>query len=343
MHPANVSPSSVAHSRKMDAGSLQHLSQGGQVGYLCIFVRARVSRAWCEAAAGWLACPQRGKDGGDKALQQPLLLAAEGRGTFPETRGPAGCWGWKMWCECGCSDETLGVCLSPVGISLGVHSKYFPRLSSWAWVPQILARSPRDRRSHWSLGAPHGTQGAAEPSQIRSFSCPVKAELRLRFCSGFGAIFLFYPQESHGHPELHPPVHPEAASQANFGHKGKKAPESAGLAHSTHPKEMPHGNRKADGEGRGAQVVLPALVGGSEDAQDQLEGEEELDRHRLPCRRLVVQLERGKKRVLWTERVGDGFGNVEGTPRDLGLADIPLFLLIILRVICAGSNTMNSP
>lgn len=106
---------------------------------------------------------------------------------------------------------------------------------------------------------------------------------------------------------------------------------------------MPHGNRKADGEGRGAQVVLPALVSGSEDAQDQLEGEEELDRHCLPRRRLVVQLERGKKRVLGMERVGDGVGNVEGTPRDLGLADIPLFLLIILRVICAGSNTMNSP
>lgn len=160
MHPADVLPSSVAHSRKMDAGSLQHLSQGGRVGYLCIFVRARVSRARCEAAAGWLACPQRGRDGGDKALQQPLLLAAEGRGAFPETRGPAGCWGWKMWCECGCSDETLAVCLSPRGDFPGCSSQILPRLivmglgasdpdtfTPGQEIPLIPGSSPWDVRS----------------------------------------------------------------------------------------------------------------------------------------------------------------------------------------------------
>jgi len=60
---------------------------------------------------------------------------------------------------------------------------------------------------------------------------------------------------------------------------------------------MPHGNRKADGQGRRAQVVLPAFISGSKDAQDQLEGEEELDGHRLPGRRLVVQLEGEKNSV----------------------------------------------
>lgn len=75
---------------------------------------------------------------------------------------------------------------------------------------------------------------------------------------------------------------------------------------------MPHGNRKADGQGRRAQVVLPAFVGGSKDAQDQLEGEEELNGHCLPRRRLVVQLEGEEKCVSGTGKFGDWIGNVEG-------------------------------
>lgn len=128
-----------------------------------------------------------------------------------------------------------------------------------------------------------------------------------------------------------PAVHPEAGSQANFAHKSKKAPKSTVLSHSTHPKEMPHGNREADGEGRRAQVVLPALVGRSEDAQDQLEGEEELDGHRLPCRRLVVQLEREKKRVRGWRRLGTGLEMWRGKPRELDLADNPLLLFIFFK------------
>lgn len=65
----------------------------------------------------------------------------------------------------------------------------------------------------------------------------------------------------------------------------------------THPEEVPHGHGEANGEGRGAQVVLTPLVCGSKDAQDQLEGEEQLHRHRLPRCGLIVQLEREEKRV----------------------------------------------
>lgn len=81
---------------------------------------------------------------------------------------------------------------------------------------------------------------------------------------------------------------------------------------------MPHGNRKADGQGRRAQVVLSAFIGGSKDAQDQLEGEEELDGHRLPRCRLVVQLEGEEKWVSGTGKFGDWIGNVEGEPRSGG-------------------------
>lgn len=78
---------------------------------------------------------------------------------------------------------------------------------------------------------------------------------------------------------------------------------------------MSHSNRKADGQGRRAQVVLPAFVSRSEDAEDQLEGEEELNGHRLPRRRLVVQLEGEKKTCL---RDGEVWGTgleMRGKPK----------------------------
>lgn len=75
---------------------------------------------------------------------------------------------------------------------------------------------------------------------------------------------------------------------------------------------MPHGNRKANGQGRRAQVVLPTFVSGSKDAQDQLEGEEELNGHCLPRRRLIVQLEEEEKCVSGTGQFGDWIGKVEG-------------------------------
>lgn len=87
---------------------------------------------------------------------------------------------------------------------------------------------------------------------------------------------------------------------------------------STHPKEMSNSDGKANGQGGGSQVVLPALIGGSKDAQDQLEGEEELDGHCLPRRRLVMQLEGEEKhlrdRQVWW--LGWKFGG--GTNRDIG-------------------------
>lgn len=81
---------------------------------------------------------------------------------------------------------------------------------------------------------------------------------------------------------------------------------------------MSNSDGKANGQGRGSQVVLPALISGSKDAQDQLEGEEELDGHRLPRRCLVMQLEGEEKhlrdRQVWW--LGWKFGGE--TNRDIG-------------------------
>lgn len=74
---------------------------------------------------------------------------------------------------------------------------------------------------------------------------------------------------------------------------------------------MSHSNREANGEGRRAQVVLPAFIRGSKDAQDELEGEEELDGHCLPRGCLVVQL-KGRKKVSRGQAFGEWVGNVCG-------------------------------
>lgn len=68
----------------------------------------------------------------------------------------------------------------------------------------------------------------------------------------------------------------------------------------THPEEVAQGHGEADGQGRGAQVVAPALVGGGEDAEHQLQGQEELHRDGLAACRVVAELrtERGTVSVL---------------------------------------------
>lgn len=42
----------------------------------------------------------------------------------------------------------------------------------------------------------------------------------------------------------------------------------------TYPKEVAQGHREANGEGGGAQAVSTALIGGGEDAEHQLQGQE---------------------------------------------------------------------
>lgn len=109
--------------------------------------------------------------------------------------------------------------------------------------------------------------------------------------------------------------------QTNFGQK-QRTPKVPRFSSSTHPKEVPHGHGEADGEGRGAQVVLPALVCGSKDTQHQLEGEEQLHRHRLPCRGLIVQLEWEEKHVPGLSSVGGweirGMNPKSGEPKETG-------------------------
>lgn len=59
----------------------------------------------------------------------------------------------------------------------------------------------------------------------------------------------------------------------------------------TYPQEVAQGHGEADGEGRGAQVVLPAVVGGGKDTEHQLQSQEELHGHGLPGCRVVVELQ----------------------------------------------------
>lgn len=63
----------------------------------------------------------------------------------------------------------------------------------------------------------------------------------------------------------------------------------------TYPEEVAHDHREADGEGRGAQVVSTALIGGGEDAEHQLQGQEKLHSHGLASCCAVAELgtERG--------------------------------------------------
>lgn len=60
----------------------------------------------------------------------------------------------------------------------------------------------------------------------------------------------------------------------------------------TYPKEVAQGNRETNGEGRATQVVTAALIGGGEDTQYQLHGQEELHSDRLASCGVVVELER---------------------------------------------------
>lgn len=145
----------------------------------------------------------------------------------------------------------------------------------------------------WIPGTPYRTQGEAEYRKS-SFSCQIKAELRPQLSHGFGGIFLSLYWKTTGYKY---PIKPEDAAKPTLGINKKRTPKAPSFGPCTHPKEVPHSYREADGEGRGAQVVLTPLVCGSKDAQDQLEGEEQLHRHRLPRRGLVVQLEREEKQV----------------------------------------------
>lgn len=45
---------------------------------------------------------------------------------------------------------------------------------------------------------------------------------------------------------------------------------------SSHPEEMPHEHGEADGQGGGAQASVAPLIGHGEDADDELQGEEDL-------------------------------------------------------------------
>lgn len=66
------------------------------------------------------------------------------------------------------------------------------------------------------------------------------------------------------------------------------------LAAETYSKEVAQGYRETDGESRAAQVVAAPLVRGGKDADHQLQGQEELHRHRLARRCVVVELEEGQ-------------------------------------------------
>lgn len=94
----------------------------------------------------------------------------------------------------------------------------------------------------------------------------------LRLWWDFSLLRIGKPRAPH---ELQIPCPPRSMQPSRFWAQRQKQPKKrCVLVHSTHPKKMPHGNRKANGQGRRAQVVLPAFIGRSEDAQDQLEGEE---------------------------------------------------------------------
>lgn len=66
---------------------------------------------------------------------------------------------------------------------------------------------------------------------------------------------------------------------------------------------MSNGNREANGQCRRPHIVLPAFISGSKDAEDELEGEKELDGHRLPRCRLIMQLEGEKASQGWANSV----------------------------------------
>lgn len=66
---------------------------------------------------------------------------------------------------------------------------------------------------------------------------------------------------------------------------------------------MANSNRKANGQCRRPHIVLPAFISGSKDAENELEGEEELNSDRLPRRRLIVQLEGEKTSQEWANSV----------------------------------------
>lgn len=58
----------------------------------------------------------------------------------------------------------------------------------------------------------------------------------------------------------------------------------------TYPEKVAQGHRETNGEGGGAQVVPTALIGGGEDAEHQLQGQEKLHSNCLASGRVVAEL-----------------------------------------------------
>lgn len=206
-------------------------------------------------------------------------------------------------CHCGLQEEypigtwacrSVRICFNPCVEKLGVLGADVPSKSPLGGIS--LAAHP----AYFPVHVYHGLESLScyyIPFRIEDPMELLKGREEQQSPAGY-AFFTSNNVKSRSQHQLQVPQQPQDMQPSKLWAQRQRQPSKCCvLTHSTHPKEMSNSDGKANGQGGGSQVVLPALIGGSEDAQDQLEGEEELDGHRLPRRRLVMQLEGEEKHL----------------------------------------------